>query len=203
MVKVLAICGGSGSGKSFLAHAIKENLPQDTVVLSYDNYYRDQSHLNFQEREKLNYDDPAQIDGELFLQHLQALKNGESVRIPQYDFASHTRKKVSKPLNSAEWIICEGIMLLTLPRDSFDFAIYVDADDDVRLARRIERDITLRGRTIESVITQYLANVKPMHKKHVEPCRKLADFVYLNNHNNGIDRQQLESLLFAVHAKLG
>ena len=203
MVKVLAICGGSGSGKSFLAHAIKENLPSDTVILSYDNYYRDQSHLSFQEREKLNYDDPAQLDGDLFLQHLQALKSGESVRIPQYDFASHTRKKVSKPLSSAEWIICEGIMLLTLPKDVFDFAIYVDADDDVRLARRIVRDTTLRGRTIESVVAQYLSSVKPMHKKHVEPCRELADFVYLNNHNNGIDRQQLEHLLSAVHSKLG
>ena len=202
MVKVLAICGGSGSGKSFLANAIKKNLPDDTIVLSYDNYYRDQSHLSFLEREKLNYDDPAQLDAELFLKQLQALKNGESVRIPQYDFASHTRKKVSKPLSSAEWIICEGIMLLTLPKDSFDFSIYVDADDDVRLARRIVRDISMRGRTMESVITQYLDNVKPMHKKFVEPCRALADFVYINNHNNGIDREQLESLLSAMHAQL-
>ena len=195
MAKLIAISGGSGSGKTFLAHAIKENLREEATILSFDNYYRDQSHLSFVERAAINYDDPVQLDAELFLSHVNKLSAGEMVNVPQYDFATHVRKKVTRPVKSSPWIICEGIMVLTLPKNTFDYSIYVDADDDIRLLRRIIRDVITRGRTIESVGKQYLESVKPMHKKYVEPCREIADFIYINNHNNGIDRVQLKKLI--------
>lgn len=202
MAKIIAISGGSGSGKTFIAKALKENLPGGAVVLSYDNYYRDQGHLKPEERDKLNYDDPKQLDSELFEAHINVLRKGETINVPQYDFSTHTRRKVTRPLKSAEWIICEGIMVFQIPMENYDYSVYVDADDDVRLSRRILRDTIMRGRTLDSVVAQYMATVKPMHKKYVEPGKEFADFVYLNNDNNGLDTMQFAALVENILQKV-
>ena len=202
MAKIIAISGGSGSGKTFIAKALKENLPGGAVILSYDNYYRDQGHLKPEQRALLNYDDPKQLDAELFEKHINMLRSGETISVPQYDFSTHTRRKVSRPLRPAEWIICEGIMVFQIPMENYDYAIYIDADDDVRLSRRILRDTVLRGRTVDSVVDQYMATVKPMHRKYVEPGKKIANSVYINNDNNGLDPKQFDDLVKAILGKV-
>ncbi|MCR5491349.1 MAG: uridine kinase [Bacilli bacterium] len=201
MAKIIAISGGSGSGKTFVAKALKENLPGGAVVLSYDNYYRDQGHLKPEERELINYDDPKQLDSELFTKHIQMLREGKAINVPQYDFSTHTRRKVTRPLKSAEWIICEGIMVFQIPLENYDFTIYVHADNDVRLSRRILRDTIMRGRTLDSVISQYMATVKPMHKKYIHPGKGMADFVYVNNDNNGLNTKQFGEMMEAIEKK--
>ena len=202
MTHLIAICGGSGSGKTFISRALRDNLPCPTAILSYDSYYRDQSHLPVEERDLLNYDDPAMLDEELLLSHLSALREGKSIDIPQYDFSSHTRMKVTRPFSPKDIVIVEGIMVMQLPKDTYDYVIYVDAESDVRLARRLQRDLTQRGRTAEGVIKQYLTSVKPMHLKYVEPAKQKADFVFENDDNDGIDEKQMTALLSDIKAKL-
>ncbi len=202
MTHLIAICGGSGSGKTFISRALRDNLPCPTAILSYDSYYRDQSHLPVEERDLLNYDDPAMLDEELLLSHLSALREGKSIDIPQYDFSSHTRMKVTRPFSPKDIVIVEGIMVMQLPKDTYDYVIYVDAESDVRLARRLQRDLTQRGRTAEGVIKQYLSSVKPMHLKYVEPAKQKADFVFENDDNDGIDEKQMTALLSDIKAKL-
>ena len=202
MTHLIAICGGSGSGKTFISRALRDNLPCPTAILSYDSYYRDQSHLPVEERDLLNYDDPAMLDEELLLSHLSALREGKSIDIPQYDFSSHTRMKVTRPFSPKDIVIVEGIMVMQLPKDTFDYVIYVDAESDVRLARRLQRDLTQRGRTAEGVIKQYLTSVKPMHLKYVEPAKKKADFIFENDENDGLDERQMTALLSDIREKL-
>ena len=122
--------------------------------------------------------------------------------IPQYDFSSHTRMKVTRPFSPKDIVIVEGIMVMQLPKDTYDYVIYVDAESDVRLARRLQRDLTQRGRTAEGVIKQYLSSVKPMHLKYVEPAKQKADFVFENDDNDGIDEKQMTALLSDIKAKL-
>ncbi len=202
MTHLIAICGGSGSGKTFISRALRDNLPCPTAILSYDSYYRDQSHLPVEERDLLNYDDPAMLDEELLLSHLSALREGKSIDIPQYDFSSHTRMKVTRPFSPKDIVIVEGIMVMQLPKDTYDYVIYVDAESDVRLARRLQRDLTQRGRTAEGVIKQYLTSVKPMHLKYVEPAKKKADFIFENDENDGLDERQMTALLSDIREKL-
>ena len=202
MTHLIAICGGSGSGKTFISRALRDNLPCPTAILSYDSYYRDQSHLPVEERDLLNYDDPAMLDEELLLSHLSALREGKSIDIPQYDFSSHTRMKVTRPFSPKDIVIIEGIMVMQLPKDTYDYVIYVDAESDVRLARRLQRDLTQRGRTAEGVIKQYLTSVKPMHLKYVEPAKKKADFIFENDENDGLDERQMTALLSDIREKL-
>lgn len=202
MTHLIAICGGSGSGKTFISRALRDNLPCPTAILSYDSYYRDQSHLPVEERDLLNYDDPAMLDEELLLSHLSALREGKSIDIPQYDFSSHTRMKVTRPFSPKDIVIVEGIMVMQLPKDTYDYVIYVDAESDVRLARRLQRDLTQRGRTAEGVIKQYLTSVKPMHLKYVEPAKKKADFIFENDENDGLDEKQMTALLSDIREKL-
>ena len=202
MTHLIAICGGSGSGKTFISRALRDNLPCPTAILSYDSYYRDQGHLPVEDRDLLNYDDPAMLDEELLLAHLAALREGKTIDIPQYDFATHTREQVTRPFRAKDIVIVEGIMVMQLPKDTYDYVIYVDAESDVRLARRLQRDLTQRGRTAEGVIKQYLSSVKPMHLKYVEPAKQKADFVFENDDNDGIDEKQMTALLSDIKAKL-
>ena len=202
MTHLIAICGGSGSGKTFISRALRDNLRCPSAILSYDSYYRDQGHLPSEERDLLNYDDPAMLDEELLLTHLTKLRNGESIDIPQYDFASHTRMKVTRPFAPKDIVFVEGIMVMQLPKETYDYVIYVDAEPDVRLARRLQRDLTQRGRTAEGVIKQYLSSVKPMHLKYVEPAKGKADFVFHNDENDGLDEKQMAALLRDLEAKL-
>lgn len=202
MTFIICVCGGSGSGKTYISRAIHDNLPYDSAVLSYDCYYKDQSALPPEERNKLNYDSPDMLDSELFLQHLKMLRDGKIIDVPQYEFASHTRSRVSKPFAPKKVIIVEGIMAMQLPRDIYDYVVYVDAESDIRLARRILRDTSLRGRTPESVINQYLTSVKPMHEKYVARGIDQADFVFNNSSNSGIDYAQMDRLISEISNRI-
>jgi uridine kinase len=202
MAYLIAVGGGSGSGKTFLAQHLQEKLGAKASILSYDCYYRDQSALSFQERTLVNYDDPKVLDEELFSHHLKAIKAGKSIEVPQYDFATHTRKKETILFTPTPIVIIEGIMVYAIANcgDFYDFRVYVDAESDIRLARRILRDEKERGRTGESVIRQYLATVRPMHKKYVEPAKAKADFVFPNDSNEGIDEKRMDELLKKIES---
>ena len=195
MTYLIAICGGSGSGKTLLSNALKNYYGDECSVLSYDNYYKDQSTLTMEERAVQNYDDPHILDSELFKQHLLAIKRGESIEVPQYDFATHTRLKETKTFTPTKIVLCEGIMVMQLPLSLYDATIFVAADGDVRLARRIYRDMRERGRTAESIIAQYMATVKPMHRKYVSPMKKKAHFVFENNGNSGLGQTHVSEVV--------
>lgn len=195
MPYLIAISGGSGSGKTYISRALNALLPYESSILSYDNYYKDQSALPFEERGLLNYDDPSILDQELFMEDLKKIKKGIAIEVPQYDFVTHTRKKETVTFEPKDIVIVEGIMTLQIPKEYYDFIIYVDADPDVRISRRIIRDMKLRGRSLESIVEQYLISVKPMHIKYVEPHKVDADFIYNNNSNNGIDEKQMQMIL--------
>lgn len=201
MAYLIAISGGSGSGKTYISRALNALLPFESSILSYDNYYKDQSHLKKEERALLNYDDPSILDQELFMDDLAKIKKGLSIEVPQYDFASHTRKIDTLKFTPTDVVLVEGIMTLQIPKQYYDFIVYVDADPDVRIARRIIRDTKLRGRTPESVVSQYLASVKPMHIKYVEPHKVDADFVFDNNSNDGIDEKQMQALIRLISSR--
>ncbi len=195
MPYLISISGGSGSGKTYISRALNALLPYESSILSYDNYYKDQSALPFDERGLLNYDDPSILDQELFMEDLRKIKKGEAIEVPQYDFVTHTRKKETVTFKPKDIVIVEGIMTLQIPKEYYDFIIYVDADPDVRISRRIIRDMKLRGRSLESIVEQYLTSVKPMHIKYVEPHKVDADFIYNNNSNDGIDEKQMQMIL--------
>ncbi|MDO5330550.1 MAG: uridine kinase [Bacillota bacterium] len=195
---VIAVTGGSGSGKSFLAKAISYNLNIPVSIYSYDCYYRGHPELPLSERAKINYDSPAELDEELYLTHLEAIKRGEKVQLPQYDFANHLRKKMARAFTPKEIVIVEGILTMSVPGAKYDFTIFVDADPDVRLSRRIMRDTAERGRSVQSVINQYLSSVKPMHEKYIEPHKKEADLVFLNNGGNGIEPEKMAELIAKI-----
>ena len=195
-MKVIAIVGGSGSGKSFLSAILKEHYGERAAILSYDSYYKRHDELTLEERAKLNYDDPSSLDEKLFISHLDSLKKGEDVYIPQYDFALHNRKEECVLFKAPEILIVEGIMVLTIPnpKSLIDFSIFVDAEEKTRLSRRMERDIRERGRSKECVMEQWLSSVKPMHDKHVEPEKNLADFIFENNGGTGLNETDLAPL---------
>lgn len=177
---LIGITGGTGSGKSTVANKIYESFSEECIaMIEQDSYYKDQSHLTFEERIKTNYDHPDAFDTELLVEHLKELLNGQIIRKPIYDFKEHTRKKETVELQPRKIIIVEGILILQEPdiRELLDIKIYVDTDDDVRIIRRILRDINERGRTVESVIEQYLQVVKPMHTQFTEPTKRHANII--------------------------
>ncbi|CDF58240.1 uridine kinase [Thermobrachium celere] len=177
---IIGIAGGTGSGKSTVAQEIYNSLPEESIaVIEQDNYYKDQSHLSFEERTKTNYDHPDAFDTALLLEHLKKLSRGEAIDKPIYDFANHTRKKETVRVEPKDIIILEGIMILVEPeiRNMLDIKIFVDTDADVRIIRRIKRDIKERGRTLDSVIDQYINVVRPMHLQFVEPTKRYADII--------------------------
>lgn len=184
---VIGFCGGTGSGKTTLAQRVIEAVHGDGVLLSMDCYYADNSHLPFEEREKINYDHPNSIDTDLIISHLKELKAGNSIMRPTYNFSRHTRGEEWVQLDSAKVIIVEGILLFENQEllDLLDIKIFVDTDADVRVLRRLVRDVEDRGRNIESVIKQYLTTVKPMHEKFVEPYKRRADVIVpVGGHND-------------------
>ncbi len=177
---VIGIAGGTGSGKSTVANEIYNALPKESIVkIEQDSYYKDQSELSFEERIKTNYDHPDAFDTELLLAHLQALISGQSIEKPIYDFEIHNRKPETINVSSKDIIILEGILILVEPeiRNMLDIKLFVDTDADVRIVRRLQRDIKERGRTIDSVIEQYLNVVRPMHLQFVEPTKRYADII--------------------------
>jgi uridine kinase len=177
---LIGIAGGTGSGKSTVARAIFESLPETNIsIIQQDAYYNDQSHLAYEDRIKTNYDHPLAFDTRLLVQHLEELLAGHPVDSPIYNFSEHNREKRTKRIYPRDIIILEGIMILEDEdlRDLMDIKIFVETDADVRIIRRITRDINERGRTLESVIGQYLSTVKPAHEQFVEPTKKYADLI--------------------------
>lgn len=186
---IIGIAGGTGSGKSTIARAIFESVPSKKAsIIEQDCYYKDQSHLPPKERVKVNYDHPFAFDTELLIAHLEQLLEGQAVEKPQYDFTIHNRKKETITVEPRDIIIVEGILVLDSPRirELMDIKIFVDTDADVRIIRRILRDMRERGRTLESVIAQYLDVVKPMHFEFVEPSKRYADIIIPEGGHNKV-----------------
>ena len=176
---VIGVAGGTGSGKTTLVKALMERFGENITVLSHDNYYKQHNELTYEERTKLNYDHPDAFDTDMMIGHLRLLKQGVAIDCPTYDFTIHNRAEGMLHIEPEKVIVVEGILIfqdLELCRE-MDIKIFVDTDADVRLCRRIRRDVRKRGRTIESVIDQYLATVKPMHEQFVEPSKKNADLI--------------------------
>ena len=176
---VIGIAGGTGSGKTTLMKNINNRFGDVVTVLSHDNYYRRHAELTYEERCKINYDEPAALETDLMAYHLDLLRKGESIECPVYDFTQHNRSDETITVVPKSVIIVEGILIFENEplRELMDIKIFVDTDADVRLCRRIKRDVNKRGRTLESVLTQYQETVKPMHEKYVEPSKKYADLV--------------------------
>ncbi|SKA81768.1 uridine kinase [Caloramator quimbayensis] len=177
---LIGITGGTGSGKSTVAQEIYKGLPEEQIcIIEQDSYYKDQSHLSFEERVKTNYDHPDAFDTELLLSHLKQLSDGKSIDKPIYDFGIHNRVKETIKVEPKDIIILEGILILAEPeiRKMLDIKIFVDTDADVRIVRRIQRDIKERKRTLDSVIDQYISIVRPMHLQFVEPTKRYADII--------------------------
>ena len=176
---ILAIVGPTASGKSTLAKKIKKAFGEQAVLISSDSYYRDQSEKSLEERRRTNYDEPKALEMELLVKHLKKLLRGETVEIPVYDFALHTRKKETIRVESKPMIIIEGIFLFweKALRELFDLKIFIDVPADVRLARRIKRDIKERGRSLEFVLYQWFTFVKPGEERFIYPTKKYADLI--------------------------
>ena len=179
-VIVIGIAGGTGSGKTTLAKAIYESVGSDNVTyISHDAYYKDLAHLSISQREKHNFDHPDSLDTTLMVEHLGLLKRNMGARIPTYDYTTHTRCEAVEEVFPRPIILIEGILIFADPRlvQLMDIKIYVDTDDDIRLVRRIQRDTVERGRSIQSIITQYMKTVRPMHSQFVEPSKQNADII--------------------------
>ncbi|MEI6739393.1 MAG: uridine kinase [Gemmatimonadaceae bacterium] len=186
---VIGIAGGTGSGKSTVARRVAEALPQASVAfLEMDAYYRDFRHLTLQQLHHVNWDHPDAFDVPLLVDHLSALTRGERVEMPIYEFASHSRSTRSRAIEPADVVVIDGILLLSDPsiRDLCDVKVFVDADADIRLIRRIRRDTASRGRTLESVLEQYLTTVQPMHLQFVEPSKRYADVIVPRGGSNAV-----------------
>lgn len=184
---VIGIAGGTGSGKTTFTDEIVARFGDNVTVIHHDNYYKVNDHLTYEERCNVNYDHPDSFETELMIEHIRRLRAGETVKEPVYDFTVHNRdKEKTIELNPSKILIVDGILIFENKElcDSMDLKIFVDTDADIRLGRRILRDINERGRSLESVLTQYETTVKPMHEKYVEPSKKNADIVFLEGGRN-------------------
>jgi uridine kinase len=184
----IAIAGGSGSGKTTIAQSVVDIVGRESVVyLQQDAYYRDQSHLAFEDRAKINYDHPDSFEFELLVEHLDALRAGQPIERPVYDFSQHVRTPETYTIVPEPVVIIEGILVLADERlrDRSDVRVYIDTEADVRLMRRLRRDIVERGRTVESVLSQYERTVRPMHYLFVEPSKRYADIIIPEGFNSG------------------
>ena len=183
---MIGIAGGSGSGKSTFTNRLKAEFGDQVTVIYHDNYYKANDGIPFEVRQKINYDHPDAFETDLLIAHLKALRRGESVQCPVYDYSQHNRTKETIELRPSKIIIVEGILVLENPelRSLFDIKIYVEADADERIIRRIIRDVKERGRHVEDISAQYLTTVKPMHYLYVEPTKALADIVINSGMND-------------------
>ncbi|WP_378176548.1 uridine kinase [Aquimarina sp. SS2-1] len=186
---IIGIAGGTGCGKTTVVKQIVNELPENEVcVISQDSYYKDTSHLRYEERTKINFDHPQSIDFELLGEHLNALRKGETIKQPVYSFVEHNRTKETVKTRPSKVIIVEGILILTNPkiREMFDIKIYVQTDSDERLIRRLKRDIAERGRDMEEVLDRYQNTLKPMHQQFIDPTKEFADLIIPNNNYNNV-----------------
>jgi uridine kinase len=184
---VIGVAGGSGSGKTTVVRRIVDSLgPEQVTLLDHDRYYRDRNDLRLEERAALNYDHPDALETDLMVRHVRALKSGQPIEAPQYDFTRHARLAESDTFQPRRALIVEGILVFTdaALRDLMDIKVFVDTDSDTRFIRRLRRDVAERGRTMDSVIDQYQSTVKPMHLEFVEPSKRYADVIIpLGGHN--------------------
>lgn len=197
---IIGVVGGSGSGKSTFIDRLKEHFGDSIAVVHHDNYYRRQDNVPFEQRVKVNYDHPDSLETDLLVQHLEELKDGHAIECPVYDFSLHNRSDKTVTIEPKAVIIVEGILLFADDRlrDLCDIKIFVDADADERILRRVVRDVEERGRNLRGVIAQYLETVKPMHYLYVEPTRALADIVI----NSGMNDSAFELMAMKVNQVL-
>ena len=193
-ILVIGIAGGTGSGKTTLMKRLLERFGRDITVLSHDNYYHRRDDMPFEERCKVNYDEPAALETDLMAIHLDALRHGQAIDCPVYDFSQHNRSDQTTRIEPKPVIIVEGILIFDNKplRDLMDIKIFGDTDADIRLCRRIRRDVRERGRTLESVIEQYQTTVKPMHEKYVEPSKRYAHIVVPEGGKNAVALEMIE-----------
>ncbi len=197
---IIGIAGGSGSGKSTFTNRVKEYFGDSVAVMYHDNYYRRQDGISFEDRVKVNYDHPDSLETDLLVEHLKQLKAGKAVDCPVYDYSQHNRSTEILHIEPSPVILVEGILLLADPRirELLDIKVYVEADADERILRRIARDVEERGRDLHGIIDQYLTTVKPMHYLYVEPTRSMADIVINSGKNDvafGLFVSKIEELL--------
>ncbi|AEV95371.1 uridine kinase [Pediococcus claussenii] len=177
---IIGVTGGSGSGKTTVSSKILEHLSGHSIsIIQQDSYYRDQADMSMEERINVNYDHPLAFDSDLLVEHLKMLKSNQSIDIPVYDYSEFTRSNKSVHQEPRDVIILEGVLILDdqRVRDMLDIKVYVDTDDDIRIIRRIQRDMEQRGRSLDSIITQYLTTVKPMYHQFIEPTKRYADLI--------------------------
>ena len=195
---VIGVAGGSGSGKTTVVRRIVDSLgPEQVTWLDHDRYYRDRNDLRLEERAALNYDHPDSLETDLMVRHVNELRSGRTIDAPMYDFARHARKDQTESIAPGRAIIVEGILIYTDPalRKLMDVKVFVDTDDDTRFIRRLQRDIAERGRTVQSVIEQYLGTVKPMHLEFVEPSKRYADIIIPQGGHNAVAIDMLLTLI--------
>ena len=201
---VIGVAGGSGSGKTTVVRRLVENIGDSQVVLlEHDRYYRDRNDLRLEERAALNYDHPDSLETDLLVQHVEALRDGRGVDVPMYNFARYAREPATEPVAPRRAIIVEGIRIYTdaALRRLMDVKVFVDTDDDTRFIRRLQRDISERGRTVQSVIDQYLSTVKPMHLEFVEPSKRYADIILPQGGHNAVAIDMLMTLIRSLTAR--
>ncbi|MGH2544016.1 MAG: uridine kinase [Ardenticatenaceae bacterium] len=204
---IIGVAGGTGSGKTTVSRIIRERVGHERIAyLQHDSYYRDASHLPQEERAKINFDHPDSLETELLIEDLKQLQAGYPIAVPTYDFTTHRRQAVTQPVEPRPVIVVEGILIFAEPelRHMFDVKIFVDTEGDIRFIRRLQRDLEERGRTVESVMGQWLTTVKPMHEEFVEPSKRYADVIIPRGGQNRVALDmvvsRIESLL-AVHAR--
>lgn len=197
----IGLAGGSGSGKTTIAEEVVDRLEGRVALLNHDAYYRNRVDLTFEERTRVNYDHPSSLETELLVGHLEGLRSGLAIERPVYDFAEHLRAAVTERVEPARVVIVEGILVLSdaALRSELDLKIFVDTDPDLRLARRLERDIAERGRSVDSVISQYFATVRPMHLEFVEPSRRYADLIIPEGYNPAAVATVVELIRSRLH----
>ena len=199
---IIGIAGGTGCGKTTVVNQILNELPEGEVgVISQDSYYKDTSHLSYEERVKINFDHPRSIDFDLLGEHLKELKNEKPIHQPVYSFVKHNRTSDTIITHPRKVMIIEGILILTNPelRDMFDIKIFVHADSDERLIRRLKRDMAERGRDLNEVLNRYQSNLKPMHEQFIEPTKEFADIIIPTNKYNTVAVKLIRSI---IHQKL-
>lgn len=200
---LLGVAGGTGSGKTTVSHAILERVGRERIAyLQHDAYYRDRSALPRAERARINYDHPDSLETDLLIEHLKQLRAGHAIEMPQYDFAQHVRQAATRRVEPRAVILVEGILIFAdrALRDLFDIKIFVDTDSDLRVLRRLQRDIAERGRTVESVIAQYLETVRPMHLEFVEPSKRYADIIIPEG---GFNMIAIDLVVARINAMIG
>jgi uridine kinase len=195
---IIGICGGTGSGKTTIARAIVESVgARNVILIEQDSYYKNLADMPLDERHQANFDHPEAIDGDMLVNHIKRLKQGEPIEMPIYDMVTHTRRDITETLEPKPVVIVEGILIFAEPRilDLLDVRVFVDTPDDVRLMRRLKRDITERGRTFERTLDQYERTIRPMHFEFVEPSKRHADIIIPEGSNTGVTVEFLCSLV--------